>query len=110
MNLEVEHDASARRFIAKTDGYTSFLSYVALDDKTLDYNHTFVPGELRGRGIASRLVKHALQYAKDRELKVVPSCPFVARIMQRDATFSDLAVKQGPGVDKSVENPYRPKR
>lgn len=90
MSADIRHDAAARRFVVDIDGHESFLSYVALDEKTLDYRHTYVPTELRGQGVASRLVRHALQYAKDRQLKVVPTCPFVARVMERDTAFADL--------------------
>jgi predicted GNAT family acetyltransferase len=42
-----------------------------------------VPRELEGRGIASRLIGHALGEAKARGLKVVPQCPFVAAYIQK---------------------------
>lgn len=90
MTPEIRHDQEARRFVIEIDGRESFLSYVPLDAKTLDYRHTFVPDALRGRGVASRLVKHALDYAKDQQMKVLPTCPFVARIMERDAAYADL--------------------
>ena len=51
--------------------------------ETLDYHHTFVPLPLRGRGIASALTAYALRHAHHENLKVVPSCPFVAAFVRR---------------------------
>jgi uncharacterized protein len=92
MSLEIRHDTDAARFVAEVEGQTSYLSYVALDERTLDYHHTFVPHPLRGRGIASALVEHALRYARDNGLRVVPSCPFVARFVQRWAQWREVVV------------------
>ena len=56
----------------------------------LDYYHTFVPPEARGRGIASRLVSFALDDARAHGLRVRPSCPFVARFVAAQPRYADL--------------------
>jgi predicted GNAT family acetyltransferase len=88
--LAVHHDAAARRFETVVDGYKSFLSYEEAGERVIDFRHTFVPEELRGRGIASRLVEHALRHARARGLKVIPTCPFVANLMRRRPEYRDL--------------------
>jgi predicted GNAT family acetyltransferase len=42
-----------------------------------------VPVALRERGIASALTDYALRYARDENLRVIPSCPFVAAFVRR---------------------------
>jgi predicted GNAT family acetyltransferase len=106
--LPIRHDAAAMRFEAVVDGRTSFLTYSEARAGELDFQHTFVPAELRGRGIASRIVEHALGYARARGLKVLPTCSFVAAFMRRHPGWQDLAVESrradvGGSVDKSVE-------
>lgn len=86
----VRHDAAARRFETVVDGHTSYLSYAEAGDGVLDFQHTFVPSALRGRGIASRLVEHALRHARAHRLKVIPTCPFVAEFMRRHEDYRDL--------------------
>jgi predicted GNAT family acetyltransferase len=46
--------------------------------------------EPRGGGIASHLTTHALDYARERGLKIVPSCPFVAAYIARHPEYRDL--------------------
>lgn len=79
--MKIEHDEKRRRFVARLDGSEAVLDYDRVADRTLDYKHTFVPPEHRGRGIAGLLVRHALDYARDNDLKVIPSCPFVAAVI-----------------------------
>lgn len=83
----VTHDPANSRFaIALADG-VAVLDYRRLDEQTLDYYHTFVPRALRGRGLASQLAEHALRYAADNGLSVVPSCPFVKAYVERHPEF-----------------------
>jgi predicted GNAT family acetyltransferase len=69
------------RFSLEVDGEVAYVTYSMLDDHTIDYTSTFVPPGLRLRGIGQRLVEHALTYAADRGLTVLPSCWFVKRVM-----------------------------
>jgi predicted GNAT family acetyltransferase len=79
----VRHEPEARRFTANVGGKTAYLTYRELDARILDLEHTFVPREHRGGGMASQLTAEALDYARERGYKVVPSCPFVAAYIER---------------------------
>ena len=75
---------------ATRDGPTAFVEY-RVRNGTADLLHTGVPPELRGRRIGSELVRLALDWARDQQLKIIPSCPFVAAWLQRHPEYSDLA-------------------
>ncbi|MDO4897588.1 MAG: GNAT family N-acetyltransferase [Moraxella sp.] len=81
--MYITHNPITCRFETVIDGHTAFLSYQILHDNTLNYNHTIVPKELGGRGLGTALVKYALEYARDNNKKVVPTCSFVASYIQR---------------------------
>ena len=53
-------------------------------------NHTFVPPELRGRGIAQRLVEALVADARSEGFKIVPQCSYVAALFRRHPEWSDL--------------------
>lgn len=55
--------------------------------------HTEVPGELEGQGIASDLVKMVLTDIQQKELKVVPLCPFVDKYIKRHPEWEFLIFK-----------------
>jgi predicted GNAT family acetyltransferase len=52
--------------------------------------HTFVPGELRGRGLAEQLVRAALEHARAEKLRVVPACSYVAKYIERHPEYRAL--------------------
>lgn len=53
-------------------------------------NHTFVPTEMRGRGIAQQLVEALVADARSEGFKIVPQCSYVAAQFRRHPEWSDL--------------------
>jgi predicted GNAT family acetyltransferase len=83
LHAQTRHDPERRRFTLTVGDALAVLDYDRVDATTLDYRHTFVPVALRERGIASALTDYALRYARDENLRVIPSCPFVAAFVRR---------------------------
>ena len=90
MTIAIRHEPEARRFVADLGGKTAYITYRELDRDRLDLDHTYVPRELRGGGIASQLTVRALEYARERGRRVVPSCPFVAAYIERHPEYREL--------------------
>jgi predicted GNAT family acetyltransferase len=84
----VDNDA-ARRFELTVDGRTAYTDY-QLTGRRVFLIHTEVPAELQGKGVGSRLVRGALDLAAQRELEVVPVCPFVASYLRRHPEYLRL--------------------
>jgi predicted GNAT family acetyltransferase len=54
--------------------------------------HTEIEPSLRGRGLATRLVRSALDDIRGKGLKVKPLCPFVRAFIARYPEYDDLIV------------------
>ena len=90
MNLEVKHDEPGRKYFAVVDNRESVCEYGPAGEKTLVFSHTYVPPELRGRGIAEELVRQALEDVRQRGYKVIPSCWYVRLYIDRHSQYRDL--------------------
>ncbi len=88
-NLPIEHNVAAQRFEATIAGRRAVAEYRLAGD-TIIFTHTEVPAALEGRGIANRLVRTALEYARARQLTVVPLCRFVAVYIRRHTEYQPL--------------------
>lgn len=53
-------------------------------------DHTGVPPELGGRGIAAKLVEALVEDARAQGFKVVPQCSYVAVAFKRHPDWADL--------------------
>ncbi len=87
--IVVRHNPSAHRFEATVEGHLAVAEY-ALEGERVVFTHTFVPPELRGRGIAEKLVRPALAWARAEQRRVVPACSYVATFIARHDEFKDL--------------------
>jgi len=87
--VQVFHNAAAHRYEAVVDGHLSICEYEQADGRMV-FTHTVVPGELRGRGIAEKLLRVALADARAAGCKVVPACSYVAKFIERHQEYQDL--------------------
>lgn len=79
--MKVEHNENEKVFFAIIDGYKATVEY-QLNEGALDILHTRVPKELRGRGIASELVKEVYRYAEEHGLDKKAACPYAAKWLE----------------------------
>lgn len=86
---EVRDNAAASRFELEAEGGMAVANY-HVDGNTMLFTHTETPPPLQGRGIASRLIRGALETARARGLRVLPLCSFVADYIRRHPEFQDL--------------------
>ncbi len=86
---EVKHDKSRERFFIDIEGDNVHLDYNLKDDK-IDLYHTYTPPQLRGRGLAGKVVEFAFKYAKENNLKVIPSCPFIPHFLEKNPQYNEL--------------------
>lgn len=88
MDFEVQHE-EGRQYYATIDGYDAHVGYHRVDAHTVDFQHTFVAPELRGRGIADVLVRHALDDARRHGDRVLATCPFVRKFVERHPEYQE---------------------
>ena len=90
--MEILHDIQKQKFYVVVDGLESHLEYVKMEN-VLNLIHTYVPDALRGKGIAGEVLKAALTYAEENELKIIPSCSYVAAYIQRHKEYKNLVAE-----------------
>lgn len=90
-SLSVIHDEGNHRFeIHLSDTETALLAYIPRG-RQLDLVHTEVPPPWERRGIAELLVRAALDYAREQELTIIPSCPYVQAFLRRHPEYGPLS-------------------
>lgn len=93
IDVEVEHDEDGQRFVATVEGSEAYLAYGRAGPDRLEYESTYVPDELRGRGVGQAVVLAALDHARERGLEVVPTCPFVARVVAHFPEYQEITLE-----------------
>ena len=91
--LEVVHNPGENRFETWVDGYLSKLDYIQ-DGKNFVITHVGVHPELRGQGVAGRIVEASLVYARENFLRVVPMCSYAAAYIRRNPRHIELTSQE----------------
>ena len=86
---EVRDNKALSRFELDVEGALAFANY-RLTPSAVIITHTETPRNLRGRGIASELVKGALQLIRADGSKVIAGCGFVVDYLHNHPEFADL--------------------
>ncbi len=85
----VRDDKARGRFELDVDGSVAFANYRLAGDRVI-ITHTETPPALRGRGVASELVKGALELIRADVHKVVAGCSFVVEYLEQHPEYADL--------------------
>lgn len=65
------------------------ISWTMLGD-VMAMEHTFVSEQLRGQGVAKKLLDRAADYAREHEYKMEPICSYVVTAFERYSEYEDL--------------------
>jgi uncharacterized protein len=85
----VRDNKTQSRFELDVEGGLAFANYRRTASAVI-ITHTETPRALRGRGIASDLVKGALELIRSDGLKVIAGCGFVVDYLRKHPEYADL--------------------
>ena len=88
-NLEVVHNYASNRFEVDLGKDKAVLIYM-IKAGLFILLHTEVPPPFEGRGIAGKMAREALEYAKNEGLKVRSYCSYTTRYIERHPEYQDL--------------------
>ncbi len=86
---KVVNDLQGSRFVLDVNGQEVYVLY-AEDKETLDLYSTYTPSELRGQGLAEKVVLAAFEYAKEKNLKVLANCWYVRKFIEKHKEYEAL--------------------
>ena len=91
MEENVIHEKDNERFVIYTEGNEVYVEYTKRNGE-LDLHHTFTHPALRGKGLAAQVVRAAFEYAKENNLKVIPTCSYVQAFVRKNGEYKELVV------------------
>ena len=77
----IQHQAEQQRFVLQLDGAEAVLDY-SLSGNCINFHHTFVPPAFRGKGLAEKLVRHGLAWARSQQLELHAGCSYVQKFLR----------------------------
>ena len=87
--LEVKNNTEANRFEIQLGDQLAMAEYM-IAGKNIIFSHTEVPPEYEGKGVANKLAKVALDYARDEGYRVQALCPFIALYVRKHEEYQSI--------------------
>jgi len=92
--IEVIHNLEKKRFETTIDGKLSKLDYLQ-NGNNFVITHVGVHPDLRGQGVAGRIVETGIEYARENSFRVVPMCSYAAAYIRRHPEYAELTRQTG---------------
>ncbi|HSP11312.1 MAG TPA: GNAT family N-acetyltransferase [Salegentibacter sp.] len=91
--MDIKHKETDNRgmfYLENEKGIFAELTYVRKNNDILTIDHTEVDEELEGKGFAGKLLKRAVEFAREENLKIDPLCPYAEVQFQRNESYQDV--------------------
>jgi predicted GNAT family acetyltransferase len=90
--MQIQRDEHGRKgafYIEENGEWIAELTYIK-NDGNMTIDHTEIAVKLRGEGIGQDLVKAAVEYARENDLKIKADCPYARKVIERTPEFQDV--------------------
>lgn len=95
-DFEIVNNEKRLRFETKVGEEFAYIDYRWYKGD-IAFMHTFVPEEGRGKRISSALAKYALEHAREKKLKIMVYCPYIAKYIKEHPEYEFLIDKKYHG-------------
>lgn len=85
-----EDNGKGMFYIGENEKIVAQLTYTRRDNGVMSLDHTEVSPEMEGKGLASKLVKHSVAFARENEIKLDPLCPYAAKQFEKHEDYQDV--------------------
>jgi predicted GNAT family acetyltransferase len=94
IKVEREDGQSSGRYVVRiASGPEAEMTYQRVGPGTIAIDHTYVPSQYRGGGIAAKLVQAGIEDARREGTKIVPICSYVEAQFRRHPEWADLRAR-----------------
>ena len=98
--IEIRYEQEKAQFIYTNGALQGIVNYELKENNVIDVYRTFVDPGLRGMGIAQALTMKVIEYAKEHNYKIWPSCSFTVSFFKRNRDYHYLLAE-----DVNLDNP-----
>lgn len=91
--MEIKHKSEGNRgnfFIEKDGIIIAEMTYVWAGETRIIIDHTEVDESLKGQGVGKKLVTEAVNFAREKGIKIMPLCPFAQAVFEKEKDFKDV--------------------
>lgn len=91
MKIERQDDGKKGEFAAmENDVQAGLMTYTWAGSDKFIIDHTEVNPDFSGQGVGKKMVMAAVEFAREKDLKIIPLCPFAKSVFDKVAEIRDV--------------------
>ncbi|EIA09519.1 GNAT family N-acetyltransferase [Flavobacterium frigoris] len=89
--IELEYDKKKGFFYIEIDGKVEAkMTFVFAGEQQIIIDHTEVNPSNKGKGFGKKMVEKAVEFTRERGIKIIPLCPFAKNVFDKTPEFTDV--------------------
>ena len=92
--MKIQHQETGSKgevFVEQENERVAEMTYSWAGDDKFIIDHTWVDDSLRGQGVARLLLDTLVDFSREKNLKIIPTCSYVDVMFRREKSFEDVA-------------------
>lgn len=90
-DVQLELNGSKGYFYISVDGkQVGKMTFVFAGPDKIIIDHTEVNSEYNGKGFGKKMVAKAVDFAREKNIKIIPLCPFAKKVFDQTPEFRDV--------------------
>jgi uncharacterized protein len=77
-------------YIDVNGNHEAMMSFVFAGSDKIIIDHTEVKPGNEGKGFGKKMVSKAVEYARDKQIKIIPLCPFAKSVFDKTPEYKDV--------------------
>ena len=93
MQVEIDHLDSPQKgafFVFQNEKRLAEMQYTWAGEDKFIIDHTTVDESLRGQNVGRQLLDRLVAFAREKQVKVIPLCPFAKSVFDKDPSIRDV--------------------
>lgn len=91
MKIERQDDGKKGAFTAmENDVQAGLMTFTWAGTDKFIIDHTEVNPDFSGQGVGKKMVMDAVAFAREKNLKIIPLCPFAKSVFDKEAEIRDV--------------------
>jgi uncharacterized protein len=91
-----EKNGKGSFFVAEKDNTLAEMTYTLPSADKMIVDHTEVSDVLRGKNVGYQLVHAAVEYARTKNMFILPLCPFANAVFKKKPEYADVLFSPSP--------------
>lgn len=88
--LQKDDGAKGMFYVKRDNDILAEMHYIWAGKDRIIIDHTDVNAVLKGMGAGKQMVTKAVEFAREKGIKIVPLCPFAKSVFDKVKEFSDV--------------------